>query len=247
MDEKKFNLPDINFKIDFDFEKIFNKIKSHFKGDKRGEDDTPTTEIKKPPKDNQFGNVSSKNILPNIINKMDSKLKDDCTDEIEVTKNSGSNRLKSDSLKDVDSLIGIEGLKQYHYEFKNYTRISKIISNKNKEKSPSRKYLSILEKYNLTPKPSGIISRRKCNKSSVNLNNFSLGDSYTMPLSEILKESKSLKKIKIAQNRITNLCFRKLIDNISYNINVLDLSTNNLSKESYSSIAKLLSNTSQKL
>ena len=64
----------------------------------------------------------------------------------------------------------------------------------------------------------------------LNLNNYNLGDKYIIAMSAGLKKAKLIEKCYLSFNRITNKGFNELVNNLNHEVNLLDVSYNQISE-----------------
>jgi len=64
----------------------------------------------------------------------------------------------------------------------------------------------------------------------VNLSNYNLGDKYITALSSGLKKAKLIEKCLLSSNRMTNKGFSELVGCLSFEVNTLDVSSNQITQ-----------------
>lgn len=78
------------------------------------------------------------------------------------------------------------------------------------------------------------------------LSNFRLGDKYAEVVSEGLKSVHSFKKLEMANNRLTPKGADVLLPRLTYNVELLDLSGNNIGKIGCEHISIILNSKTSK-
>ena len=104
--------------------------------------------------------------------------------------------------------------------FGSFHRISKLVEANTFDKadpSPNVAYIAELERNRLYPQPLGIV-RRKGKESEVDLHLYSMGDSYATALSEGLKKVKSVERLNLKSNRLSQSGSQKILETIRPNV-----------------------------
>lgn len=113
----------------------------------------------------------------------------------------------------------------------NFHKISKIAETNKFEKlepSPSVAYIEQTERNRLFPQPMGIV-RRKGKETEIDLHLYRIGDSYASALSEGLKSVKSLERLNLKSNRLSQSGSMKVLETVRANvIKEINLSENSL-------------------
>ena len=110
---------------------------------------------------------------------------------------------------------------------------------RNLECSPRLAYLEDLQRNHLQPKPFGMTSYREDKK--IDLQFFSIGDSYAHAFSEGLKHFKTLESLNLRSNRLSEKGAYQILSNLHYHpVRYLSLSDNFLGEKSIECILSIL-------
>ena len=88
------------------------------------------------------------------------------------------------------------------------------------------KYLVEIQKKKMAPKGLGFVHRK--DEKEINLESFHLPESYVDAFGDGLKISKTVKKLVLRRNQLTSSMILKILDNVPWHLEQLDLSYNPL-------------------
>ncbi|OMJ80561.1 hypothetical protein SteCoe_19157 [Stentor coeruleus] len=123
--------------------------------------------------------------------------------------------------------------------FKNLSKYTQRNKYQKLQNSPKLAYLEDLEKNNLNPKPFGMINNGL--ENVIDLHFLSIGDSYAHAFSEGLKHFKSLERLNLKSNRLSEKGFYMILSNLeNHPVRYLSLNDNILGERSFDCILSIL-------
>lgn len=138
------------------------------------------------------------------------------------------------------SPIGLPAKLDFVNTYRNRLKITEKTSFEGKEISPSVAYLEIIDKNRLKPMSFGL-NRHTGKESDINIQGLSMGDNYAQAFSEGLKRCKSLEKINLKSNRLSEKGLTSIIGKLEIeNIKYLCLSDNIISLKVVKQISEIL-------
>lgn len=124
--------------------------------------------------------------------------------------------------------VGKDAKLQFYGNFHKIGKITEINRFEKLEPSPNVAFIAETERSKLFPQPMGII-RRKGKETELDLHQYRMGDDYASALSEGLKSVKSLERLNLKSNRLSQTGSMKVLETVRANvIKEINLSENTL-------------------
>ena len=185
--------------------------------------------------------IVAKEIAKQFICQQMNEIKNDCVDMF----NNSIEDNKMQITTELETIYGEEGLHSFHEQFKNINKIEKIIDSKTLVDSPTVSFIKTIDSFKIPPKSRSII-RKYEHLHNIDIDQFSIGNKYASSLGKAIKDYKSLHELIASSNRLTNKGAYNILNNLPLNVQVLDLSYNNLAKDSFEKLASFISDTKRK-
>ena len=136
--------------------------------------------------------------------------------------------------------IGPKAKLDFIYNYKYRKEISDRNAYENLEMSPSAAYLEVIDSQKLNPLPFGIV-RNKGKETELDIHGYCMGDNYAAAFSEGLKHCKSVEKINLRSNRLSEKGSTSILMKLDmHSIKDLCMSENSLGRASVRRIADIL-------
>ena len=136
--------------------------------------------------------------------------------------------------------IGPKAKLDFIYNYKYRKEISDRNAYETLEMSPSAAYLEVIDSQKLNPLPFGIV-RNKGKETELDIHGYCMGDNYAAAFSEGLKHCKSVEKINLRSNRLSEKGSTSILMKLDmHSIKDLCMSENSLGRASVRRIADIL-------
>ena len=156
-------------------------------------------------------------------------------------------KLKRGTMETFKGSIGTGAKLDFIYTYRHRQEISDRNAFEKLEKSPTAAYLEVIDTHKLNPLPFGIV-RNKGKETEVDIHGYCMGDNYALAFSEGLKQCRSVEKINLKSNRLSEKGSANILQKIDVNhIKDLCLSDNKLGQKSIRKIAEILINSQSNL
>lgn len=147
---------------------------------------------------------------------------------------------RSGSMETYHGPVGLTARMEFYDSYKNLPKYTQRNRFKGLASSPNLAYLEYVEQAKLKPIPLGVV-RRKGNPKDVNLENMRMGDQYAEAFSRGLKLFKSVEKLNLQSNRLTERGSLHILQNIdSSNLIEINLADNKIGSNSVRTLVDIL-------
>lgn len=149
-------------------------------------------------------------------------------------------RIKKGSMESFTSSIGPKAKLDFIDTYKHRLEIADRNTYEKLESSPSAAYLEIIDREKLNPLPFGMV-RNSGKETEMDLHGYSMGDNYAKAFSEGLKHCRTLEKINLNSNRLSEKGSLDILQQIEpQNLKELGMSNNKLGIKSITKISQIL-------
>lgn len=147
---------------------------------------------------------------------------------------------KRGSIECFPGSIGLTAKLDFVHTYKNRIKITDRNSFERLESTPSAAYLEIIDKKKLRPMAFGIV-RNTGNESDLNVQGLSMGDNYAQALSEGIQRCRSIERLNLKDNRLSEKGLTSILGKIEVNkIKHLCLSDNCIGSKVVKQISDIL-------
>jgi hypothetical protein len=147
---------------------------------------------------------------------------------------------KRGSIEFYPGSVGPRAKLDFNQTYKNRLKITDRNSFEKLESSPSAAYLEVVDKKHLRPMAFGIV-RNTGKESEFNAQGLSMGDNYAQAISEGIKQCKSIEKVNLKDNRLSEKGLTSILGKLEINkIKYLCLSDNHISLKVVQQISEIL-------
>lgn len=149
-------------------------------------------------------------------------------------------RLKRGCMETYPGSIGPSAKLDYIHTYKYRLAISERLKYEKLESSPSMAYLEAIDRQKLNPVPFGIV-RNMGKETEVDIHGYYMGDNYAQAFSEGLKHCKSIEKMNLKSNRLSEKGSSMILQTLDFqNIKDLCLSDNKIGPQAIKRIGEIL-------
>ncbi|CAG9334034.1 unnamed protein product [Blepharisma stoltei] len=146
------------------------------------------------------------------------------------------------SMENYQGPIGLSARIEFFETFKNLDKYKEQIKQHHMESSPNIAFLEKCEKEKIWPKPIGIVKRRGTS-NEFDLRNMGVGDKYANALSKGLKSLKSVEKLNLRNNRLSDSGSIKILSRMNgSSLKDLNLANNKLGNKPIEKLIELINN-----
>ena len=135
--------------------------------------------------------------------------------------------------------VGEEAVEQYYHHYKKLDRVKQENRLTNINESPFTAVLDSTERKRLMPSKLGLV-RLKGDQNTLDIKNQKYGDEYIECLSKGVTLMPNISRFNLSANRIGEIGADGLIRMLNSNIQVLDISDNNIEKMGVASLSKFI-------
>ena len=147
---------------------------------------------------------------------------------------------KRGSIEFYSGSVGPKAKLDFALTYKNRLKITDRNSYEKLESSPSAAYLEVVDKKHLRPMAFGIV-RNSGKETEFNVQGLSMGDNYALAISEGIKRCKSIEKVNLKDNRLSEKGLTSILGKLEINkIKYLCLSDNVISIKVIKQISEIL-------
>ena len=147
---------------------------------------------------------------------------------------------RNGSMEGYGGSVGNTAKLDFYETYIHLPQFSQRNKHQNLEDSPNVAYLDIVEKQKLKPNPFGIV-RRKGPETSIDIHQYSMGDTYAKAFSEGIRHIKDVATINLNANRLSDTGAAQILKTLeSKKVKRIILSENRISTKSIAEIIQLI-------
>lgn len=194
---------------------------------------------------NQFRSVSRINALRESRKEASSDHNEsELEEKLQLLQTSNASHTRTGSMEAYTGPIGLSAKMEFYDTYKNLPKYTQRNRYEGIDSSPNLPFLHQIEKSRLRPIPLGVV-RRKGSPYDFDLQSMRMGDEYANALSKSLKCIKSVEKLNLKANRLTDRgasCILKSAD--LSRLKEINLSHNKVGQETVFQLLELISSSS---
>ena len=158
-----------------------------------------------------------------------------------------SREKRGGSMEAYNGPLGPNARLEFYDTFMNLPLFSQRNKEQKLENTPNVAYLQQVHKQHLAPEPFGIV-RNKGPKTSIDIHQYGMGDSYAEAFSEAICIVKDIETLNLKDNRLSDSGAAKILNRlISRNMKRIIMSDNKISTQSISCIVRILTGSESRI